>query len=75
MKIMRFEDGSGTVQHGVQQADGSVTRIDGDLLGEFEDSGEVIEVGKLLAPVVPIDILCIGLNYRKHAEEGGQAIP
>ncbi len=75
MKILRFEDGSGTVQHGVQQADGSVTRINGDLLGEVEDSGQVIEVGKLLAPVVPTDILCIGLNYRRHAEEGGQAIP
>ena len=75
MKIVRFEDMSGTVLHGVQQADGSVTRINGDLLGGIEDSGEVVEVSKLLAPVAPKDILCIGLNYRKHAEEGGQAIP
>jgi 2-keto-4-pentenoate hydratase/2-oxohepta-3-ene-1,7-dioic acid hydratase in catechol pathway len=29
----------------------------------------------LLAPVVPPKLLCIGLNYRLHAEETGAAIP
>jgi 2-keto-4-pentenoate hydratase/2-oxohepta-3-ene-1,7-dioic acid hydratase in catechol pathway len=29
----------------------------------------------LLAPVVPPKLLCIGLNYRLHAEESGSAIP
>ena len=30
---------------------------------------------KLLAPVVPTAILCIGLNYRRHAAEGNAPIP
>jgi 2-keto-4-pentenoate hydratase/2-oxohepta-3-ene-1,7-dioic acid hydratase in catechol pathway len=30
---------------------------------------------KLLAPVVPQKLLCIGLNYRLHAEETGAGIP
>jgi len=30
---------------------------------------------KLLAPVVPQKLLCIGLNYRLHAEETGSALP
>jgi 2-keto-4-pentenoate hydratase/2-oxohepta-3-ene-1,7-dioic acid hydratase in catechol pathway len=30
---------------------------------------------KLLAPVVPQKLLCIGLNYRLHAEETGASIP
>jgi 2-keto-4-pentenoate hydratase/2-oxohepta-3-ene-1,7-dioic acid hydratase in catechol pathway len=30
---------------------------------------------KLLAPVVPPKLICIGLNYRLHAEETGAAIP
>jgi 2-keto-4-pentenoate hydratase/2-oxohepta-3-ene-1,7-dioic acid hydratase in catechol pathway len=30
---------------------------------------------KLLAPVVPQKLICIGLNYRLHAEESGAAIP
>ena len=29
----------------------------------------------LLAPVVPPKLICIGLNYRLHAEETGAAIP
>jgi 2-keto-4-pentenoate hydratase/2-oxohepta-3-ene-1,7-dioic acid hydratase in catechol pathway len=30
---------------------------------------------QLLAPVVPQKLLCIGLNYRLHAEETGSALP
>src|SRR5690606_5010045 len=32
-------------------------------------------VVKILAPVAPLDILCIGLNYRRHAEESGATAP
>jgi 2-keto-4-pentenoate hydratase/2-oxohepta-3-ene-1,7-dioic acid hydratase in catechol pathway len=32
-------------------------------------------VAKLLAPVAARNILCIGLNYRKHAEESGAKVP
>ena len=75
MRIIRFEDQSGNVQLGSQQQDGSVTLVEGCLLGDFHDTGQAAEVGKLLSPIAPTDILCIGLNYRKHAEEGKQAIP
>jgi 2-keto-4-pentenoate hydratase/2-oxohepta-3-ene-1,7-dioic acid hydratase in catechol pathway len=33
------------------------------------------DLRKLLAPVAPTAILCIGLNYRKHAEETKAKIP
>lgn len=75
MKLIRYQDGSGKVHHGVQHPGGAVTRVEGCILGEFKDSGEPASVAKLLAPIVPRDIICIGLNYRKHAAEGGQAIP
>ncbi len=75
MKIVRYQDASGAVHHGVQQSNGDVTRLNGDLLGAFSDSGEPADVAQLLAPIDPRDIFCIGLNYRKHAAEGGQAIP
>ena len=52
-----------------------MTAIDGCLFGEFTDSGEPLAVGKLLAPLVPSAVLCIGLNYRKHADEGKNPIP
>ena len=75
MKITRFHDSSGATCHGVLHADGTTTRIDGDLFGEFSDTGEPVQVAKLLAPIAPVDILCIGLNYAFHAEEGGHPLP
>lgn len=79
-KIVRVETPNDGVLHGCQHADGSVTRIDGDLFGpgaasSWRDSGEIVEVTRQLAPVVPADIFCIGLNYREHAIEGGKPIP
>lgn len=75
MKIIRYEDGGGNVQFGCQPDDGQATRLSGDIFGEFEDTGQPADVAKLLAPIVPVDILCIGLNYAFHAEEGGQPKP
>lgn len=75
MKIVRFLDPAGKTQVGRRHPDGSTTLIAGDLFGEYRDTGERAEVAKLLAPVLPADLLCIGLNYRRHAEEGKQAIP
>jgi 2-keto-4-pentenoate hydratase/2-oxohepta-3-ene-1,7-dioic acid hydratase in catechol pathway len=42
---------------------------------EFKISNERIEIASLLAPVEPPTIYCIGLNYRRHAEETGARIP
>ncbi len=75
MKIVRFVNNSGDVCLGRQHDDGSTTLIEGDLFGEFRDTGTPATVTDILAPVAPPDILCIGLNYRKHAAEGGQDIP
>lgn len=74
MKIVRFVDSAGSTGYGVQHETG-VTRIDGCIFGEFTDTGESVEVKKLLAPIEPKAIPCIGLNYRKHAAEGGQPEP
>ncbi len=75
MRIVRYLDTSGKVHHGCRHADGSTTEVAGDLFGDYHDTGATADLGKLLAPVAPVDILCIGLNYRKHAAEGGQPIP
>lgn len=75
MKIIRFQNAAGEVHYGCQHDDGKVTTLTGDIFGEYADSGNEAEVAKLLAPVVPVDILCIGLNYAFHAEEGGQPTP
>lgn len=44
-------------------------------LEKAQAAGKFIE-GRLLAPIpVPGKVICIGLNYRDHAEESGQPIP
>ena len=75
MKFVRYQDATGKTSYGCRHMDGRTTRIQGDILCEYEDSGEVVTPAKLLAPIEPRDILCIGLNYRKHAAEGNKPIP
>ena len=75
MKIIRCLDSYGGIIHAVQQPDGSATKIAGDVFGSFHVTGEKVEIKKLLAPIQPTSIICIGLNYRKHAEETGAKFP
>ena len=75
MRIIRFTDAAGNEQLGSQHPDGKVTRLAGELFGELRDTGEPVAVKKLLSPVAPAALLCIGLNYSQHATEGGMAIP
>lgn len=75
MRIVRVMDISGQVKLGCEHSDGQITRIEGDLFSEFTNTGESVEASRQLAPLAPCDIYCIGLNYVKHAEEGGKPIP
>ncbi|MEX2316570.1 MAG: fumarylacetoacetate hydrolase family protein [Pirellulales bacterium] len=75
MKIIRFLDERSQVGLGRQHDDGRATLLEGDLFGQLRDTEEPAIVNKLLAPLAPAAILCIGLNYRKHAEEGGKPVP
>ncbi len=74
MRIIRFQSG-GRICLGQPVDEKTARRIEGDLLGEYHLTDEVLPVERLLAPLVPTDILCIGLNYREHAAESGSAIP
>jgi 2-keto-4-pentenoate hydratase/2-oxohepta-3-ene-1,7-dioic acid hydratase in catechol pathway len=49
------------------------TIFDGYTLGEAVPGG--LADTRILAPVQPSKILCIGLNYRDHAAEQGKALP
>ncbi|MCX7394622.1 MAG: fumarylacetoacetate hydrolase family protein [Planctomycetales bacterium] len=75
MKLVRYQESAGHASFGRRHDDGRITKINGDVLGSFTDTGEVVVGKKLLAPIEPRDVICIGLNYRKHAAEGNQAIP
>jgi 2-keto-4-pentenoate hydratase/2-oxohepta-3-ene-1,7-dioic acid hydratase in catechol pathway len=76
MKIIRFLSDGGEY-FGRLHDDGIVTLLQGDLFtaGDLHDTGKPAAVEKLLAPIEPRDILCIGLNYKKHAAETGAEPP
>lgn len=75
MKIIRYSDSSGRTGYATQQSDGSARVIEGDIFGTYQVTEQTADVAKVLAPVQPTAILCIGLNYKFHAEESGAAIP
>ncbi len=75
MKIIRFEDESGMIRFGTPIGDNRAQLIRGDLFGSYTSSDEVATIGRLLAPIEPVNIIAIGLNYRRHAEESGAPIP
>src|SRR5882757_10649617 len=75
MKIIRYLDRAGLIHYGSEQPDGSALRIDGDVYGEYRVTTDRAHVAKLLAPIAPTQILCIGLNYRQHAAETNAKIP
>jgi len=75
MKIIRYQDQQGIVGYAAQQADGTALKLIGDIYHSPQLTTEPAEVAKLLAPIQPSSIICIGLNYRRHAQETGAKIP
>ena len=74
MKIIRHQTPTGPA-YAALQPDGTAREIVGELFGSFRVTDTVVTPGKRLAPVEPPNILAIGLNYKKHAEEGGKGVP
>ena len=74
MRISRFFSNE-AIFHGVLVDQRSARRIDGDLLDGFSVTDDIVRVDRLLAPLVPADLLCIGLNYLAHAAETKSEIP
>src|SRR5690606_6474191 len=74
MRIIRFEH-AGKVHLGKMSDERSAYRIEGDLFGQMQVTDQALAIERLLAPVVPADILCIGLNYKEHATETGATVP
>lgn len=74
MRIARFVSG-GQVFHGRMIDSSTAALIEGDLFDSPLFTATTLPIDKLLAPIVPTDILCIGLNYREHAKESGAPMP
>lgn len=57
------------------ETDGQLRQFAGSWLEPGEPFGPALEPSALLAPVVPTKIVCVGLNYARHAEEMGKVVP
>lgn len=75
MKIFRYLDPRNIICFGAVSDDGSLKALKGDLSEKHVLTGEPAQIKQLLSPVAPTQILGIGLNYRKHAEETGAKVP
>jgi 2-keto-4-pentenoate hydratase/2-oxohepta-3-ene-1,7-dioic acid hydratase in catechol pathway len=75
MRIVRYLAQTGDIRMASELPDGRCLDIQGDLFGSFEVTDHEAAMVKLLAPIDPRIMLCIGLNYRQHAEEQGSALP
>lgn len=75
MKLIRYLDRNNEIHQGALRADGKADRLDGDIYDSPAATGQVDTIAKLLAPIKPTSILCIGLNYKHHAAESGMKAP
>ena len=75
MRIIRYQDSNGNIGHAAMQTDGTAWKLTGNIFQSAIVSGEKADVARLLAPIEPAMIICIGLNYRRHAQETNAKIP
>src|SRR2546430_11788105 len=74
MRIIRYEDPSGRIHYAAQEQGDSYLRVEGELFDGFGVTSEPAAIRRILAPVIPVMIWCIGQNYRRHADEVGMVV-
>jgi 2-keto-4-pentenoate hydratase/2-oxohepta-3-ene-1,7-dioic acid hydratase in catechol pathway len=75
MRIVRFQKEQ-LVAYGIVRGD-VVDVLDGPPFGGLRRTGDTQSVGavRLLAPVDPPNVIALGLNYRRHAQESSMKVP
>lgn len=68
-------DYEGTPRYAAER-DGRWRLVDGDIFGAFREGTEIPSEGaKLLVPLAPSKLVCVGLNYKDHAAEVSKPLP
>lgn len=75
MQILRFESDDKKIYTGCDFDNETASVIEGDIYSDFSNTGIRKPVKKILSPISPRAIICIGLNYKLHAEETGLDLP
>jgi len=76
MEFVRFTVAGQEPKYGTLRG-GHVHEIKGDIFSEWEETGKsfIFSDVNILAPCQPSKIICIGLNYKDHAEEFNLTLP
>ena len=76
MRIVRFL-AQGKIRYGQLEEGGSVRAFWGNPFTRFKSTDDTYNLNevRLLSPCTPSKIICLGLNYRSHAEETKLPIP
>jgi len=76
MKYIRYEVKDKVEKYGVLEGD-VIREIEWDLFGDYmpTDITQSIDEVKILPPCTPTKIVCVGLNYKDHAEEMNKDLP
>jgi len=76
MRIVRFRNTENQALYGIVEGD-KIAVATGDPIKGLKRTGASVPLAgaKLLAPVEPVNVLCIGQNYKAHVEEGGDKLP
>src|SRR5205085_1371410 len=68
MRLIRYRDADGRIRAAHEDADGRAWLLEGDPFGTFSATTTPVTVTERLSPIVPTQIMGIGLNYRRHAQ-------
>ena len=70
MRIVRFASPSG-MSFGVLDGDGNVAQIEGHPFGQISFTGARFAQAdvRLLSPILPSKVVCVGKNYAAHVQE------
>lgn len=76
MRFIRYQTGSDAPRYGWVYED-KIGPIEGAPFGEFRrlDAEIPMHMARLLAPVQPGKIICVGRNYAEHAREQNVEVP
>ncbi len=73
-RLYRIEHG-GTSLYAAER-EGRWRLVEGDVFGVYREGPEISQDGvKILAPVQPSKVVCVGLNYKDHAAEQHKPLP
>lgn len=76
MRFVRYLSKERTINTGWMNGD-CIGLVEGDLFGEYRrlEASLSLNSVKLLAPLQPSKIICLGRNYAEHAKEQGAEVP